>query len=334
MHDDQKVIIFEGLNSAFEKLASKCAEYEYAPRFELDTELAFDKTRQREVITKYADPYIIDFLKQTGTSATFNNKFCTYWVTEKINDKLSEGFPHTEYSKLTKFIEDIDGEYSKLGTTIVYCNHESKSVIEQEIHQKYLDFLNISLCKSIAIDVSLINEEENFNRITSFLETHKRFRNYRDSFYKKFIDYGNIVGNKILFIIDGDYEHLTKNDLRTRINAKSGSEFEFLCNTQFKSSNTFKVIDEILNRTSINKFETSYTPLKKINYKEVTKEDLDFMRLELNLLRPKTIVTFSDKLAKAIRRLDEARFSKVESFNMSLAYSNEMFDKISEKISA
>tara|TARA_Y100000034_G_scaffold44266_3_gene54236 strand:+ start:24789 stop:25781 length:993 start_codon:yes stop_codon:yes gene_type:complete len=326
MHNNQKIIIFEGANSAFEQLATRCAEYEYAPRFKFNTNLesygVLNKIEQRNAILKYADPYTIELLKATNMSITFNNKFCTYWVENQKSN--------TE-NKL-KYLEKIDSEYSKLGTTIIYCYQNEKNMIFEKNHQKYLDFLDISMCKSLAVNISLFNEEDNFKHITSFLEMHKKFRDYRDTFYEKFVDYGNIVGSEILFIIEGDHEHLTNNNVEKRMNTKSGSEFEFVCNTQYRHSNTYKVINEIFNRTKINKFETSCIPLKKTNFRKISKLDLDYIRLELNLLKPKKIITFSNKIANYISDLNEARLSKIKSFNLPIIYSNKLFDEISEYI--
>ena len=164
------------------------------------------------------------------------------------------------------------------------------------------------------------------------MNMHSRIKHYRDRFYQKMINYGRFNGTKYLFLSEKDFDYITKNDLKTRIIAETGVEFEINYLKQLEKSEITGVIDTLLQEADIDRFDTSYTTLCKSDIEKLTQFDIDILKLELNILKPKNIIVFSKKLGESISKLVEVKSTKITSVQLPLVYSSDFITNVSKEI--
>ena len=324
---EQNVIIFESCaHSNYAELMDRCSNELHIPIFNPDTNKS-----KHEFITnsiEYIDPYIVNFLKQTKNSVIFNRKYPSQYVYSNV-DNLDIN---------SDIFAKIDSLYSEMGTTIIFCyKTQFEDVNIKQLHDKtythYINFFNNSMCKILPIDISE-KIYKNVTKIISYIETQNKIKNYRDLFYKKLVNCSSLMGDKILFVIDGEFDHLTYADIDNRLHAKTGDEFNFICNRQFRNSDDSKFINEVLSRSNVHKFETSTSMLRKTDFKKISKFDLQLLESEIDMLRPNMIITFSKNVSKFASQLNSTKFTKIKNFDLPIVYSNELFNDIANEINS
>ena len=299
---NNNILIFEGDAELSAQIANTLSARHTLKVFDETTNVVSSEDDEHKR-SFYCVPYLIEFLKQTRTSAILFRQFL-HWI-----DSCEEQYARHACDELDKILAKND-------CIIVYVKHN----IEDNLNKKYIDFLNDARCRTVVVDE--IDDYVCATKIESFIEMHNKLRNYRDSFYKKLISFGRFDGSKILFFAERDTDYLTKLGLEKRICAESGKEFEDEYRAQAKSSDISKFIDLILDEAQINRFETSYTTLVKSDIEKLSQFDIDILKLELKLLRPKSIVSFSKKLTDSISSLDETKSSVIKTIKLPIVYSD------------
>jgi|TARA_Y100000310_G_scaffold309357_1_gene353365 hypothetical protein len=321
---DQNILIFENCtNIDHSKLLNSCSRKLYLEIFKFDANLKiYDELTKEQIVENnllFADPYIIQFLKQTRQSAIFDRKHISQYVNSKIDGlKIDDDI-----------FKKVDDLYSKLGTIIILLYDKFNKDPKYDL---YIKFLENTMCKVLSVDIN----DDVFNntcKIISFIDMHNKIKNYRNLFFKKLVNCSNIVGDRITFITEGDFDYLTKNDIKQRLSTKDPETFEFICNKQFKKSDTNKLMVEIFSRTkNIHKFESSTIQVKKSDFETISKFDIKLMESEIRTLKPQVIITFSKHAANFVSKLEFAKFSKIKNLEVPIVYSNELFDNIANEI--
>lgn len=314
MIQNDKILIFEGneelSTSIADKLATRCMLK------------VFDDTQKQNYIVTENDvhmqayhsvPYLTMFLRHTRTSAILFRQFLHF-----IDNCTAQNKDYT--------LAKLDATLAESDCIIVYV----KRNIDNNLNDKYIKFLNSSKCKSLVVDD--IDDYTAAIKIEAFVEMHNKIRSYRDSFYKKLISFGRFDGNKILFVAERDVEYLTKLGLEKRVQATNGKEFEDEYREQVKASEITKFIDAILLDAHMNRFETSYTTLVKSDIEKLNQFDIDILKLELKLLKPKHIVSFSKKLTESLYRLSETKSSHIVNMKLPIIYSDEVIKNAANEI--
>lgn len=151
----QKVIIFEGLDkSGKSTIAQELSKILNIPYFKFNVWSYFKKDQFKNA-TYFDQPYLLEFLKQTGTSVIVDRAYPSEVVYAPVFKR--------EHDK--EFLNKLDEEHAKLGTIIVICI--KKDVSEQdevipkekydEIIKGYLEFSINSKCKTILLDTSSLD---------------------------------------------------------------------------------------------------------------------------------------------------------------------------------
>ena len=312
----QTITIFEspkGIKRS--EFAKKFARKECYKFFQYQTEKHYNPYETKDEFFKnvliHADPYLLEFLRQTEVSVVFDRKYATQWIYDDV------------YGSLNEYVSFIDNEFAKLGTNIIFCYNND---IDKETKNKYIHMLNTTACKSLAINLNN-DETDNMNEIRSFISMHQKLMNYRDVFYDKTINCSHFIGRKILFLIEGSFDYLTKEDIAARLQVKDSCELEALCNKQFRQkSDEMKLITRIMSQSKHELYETSIIPIRKFDLETISKQDFDLAAAEIMILMPDVIVTFSKTIKAFAKKLHETRFSKILYFDLPTVYTNEIFD--------
>ena len=164
--DKQQIIIFVGPDrcgkSEISKQLSLCTGIPY---FKASSEHSTFLKKSPDDFMKqlqYADPRVIDLLKQTGHSVIMDRGFpCEFAYSAVLNRQTDQAA-----------ILDIDRAYAKLGATLVFCHRSSYEGIKddldpsidegklQQLHHMYETFFNMSKCKVVMLNV----DDEDINR--------------------------------------------------------------------------------------------------------------------------------------------------------------------------
>jgi hypothetical protein len=156
----QEVYIFEGPDMTGKtNIAKAFASQMRIPYYKNTRDAsAFSKGSTREEfvlgMSKWADPYLIDFLQQTGYGTILDRNYPSEWV-------YSRCFNRETNDELTM---NLDDGFSKLGATIILCRRRSYEGITddifpdqikeeqlQKLDKLYEDFSKITKCKVVTI---------------------------------------------------------------------------------------------------------------------------------------------------------------------------------------
>lgn len=122
----------------------------------------------------YADPRVLDLLKQTGHSVIFDRGFPCEWVYSKDRNRET----HIDTLKF------LDEEYAKLGSIIVFCYRSTYEGISDDLdptidserlaklHVLYEEFLSQSRCKVLRLCVDDENLQRQTKTIGNFINGH------------------------------------------------------------------------------------------------------------------------------------------------------------------
>ena len=152
INNKQKIIIFEGADkSAKSTIAQELSNMINVPYFKFKVWDYFKDNKFKNA-TYFDQPYILEFLKQTGYSVIIDRGYPSEYVYAQVFDR--------DFDR--NFLEKLDIEFSKLNTTIIICfkknNKEKDEIIPQDkyekIIEKYLDFSLKTRCKVIILDTS------------------------------------------------------------------------------------------------------------------------------------------------------------------------------------
>jgi len=104
---------------------------------------------------RYADPRVMDLLKQTGQSVIFDRGFPCEYAYSKVFNRETD----------TKMLAHLDEQWAKLDARIVLCCRNSyanvvddldptvKGETLQQIHDAYVDFATWTKCKLLKLQV-------------------------------------------------------------------------------------------------------------------------------------------------------------------------------------
>ena len=111
---------------------------------------------------RYADPRVMDLLKQTGASVIFDRGFPCEYAYSKVFNRETD----------TKMLKHLDEQWATLDTRIVLCCRQDYSnVVDdldptvkgetlQQLHDAYMDFTSWTKCKLLKLNV----DDENLQR--------------------------------------------------------------------------------------------------------------------------------------------------------------------------
>jgi hypothetical protein len=172
---EQKIIIFCGADMTGKTEISKALSKKLdIPYFKASTEKNNFKKSPEFFINemRYADPRMIDIIKQTGLSLIMDRGFPCEWV-------YSHAF-NRETDNTATF--KSDKEFSKLGAKIIICyRNYYDGLIDPdrpdllipskllEINDLYFKFTKISSCETYCLNVEDENIERELNEILSFI---------------------------------------------------------------------------------------------------------------------------------------------------------------------
>jgi len=148
----QRVILFEGQDKAGKSsIAKELSKVLDIPYFKFNVYKYFND-KKFENATYFDQPYLLEFLKQTKYSAIIDRGYPSEYVYAPIFGRNWD----------EEFINKLDEEHAKLGTTIVICvkkdTKEKDDVIPtdkfEEIRNRYLQFSMKTKCKTILLDTS------------------------------------------------------------------------------------------------------------------------------------------------------------------------------------
>lgn len=161
----QTIIIFEG--------ADRCGKTQIA--HELSARLSipyFKASNERDVYLnkkdyfikhlQYADPRVVDVLKQTGQSLIMDRAYPSEWVYSKVMNRETDD----------RMLEKVDESFAELNAWIVVCHRSSYQGIVDDIDSninedvlknldnEYKNFLKFTKCKKMMLNV----DDENLDR--------------------------------------------------------------------------------------------------------------------------------------------------------------------------
>ena len=119
---------------------------------------------------RFADPRVLDILRQTGHSIVFDRGFPCEYAYSKVMGRETD----------MVMLKHVDEAYAALGAVVVFCHRSSYSGIHDDLdptvgpelliklHNEYYDFLtNVSKCKRLWLNV----DDEDLNReVTEVLD--------------------------------------------------------------------------------------------------------------------------------------------------------------------
>lgn len=125
-------------------------------------------------VLKYGAPLLLDFLKQTGSSAIFDRNYPCEWVYSQAMRRPT--FP--------EILREVDNQYASIGAITIVCARKSyEGIVDDafpedlsskklaEINQLYQDFCSWSNCKSFVLFVDDENLDREISDIMKFLES-------------------------------------------------------------------------------------------------------------------------------------------------------------------
>lgn len=162
----QKVIIFEGPDrTGKSNIAQELSRRLFIPYFKNKDEVKnfLDPKDYYVNVLRYADPYFISYLKQTGNSVIIDRHYPSEWVYSTVFGRKTD----------MEALRRTDEAMAELGVKLVICwrssyaNREDDDfpgVITEEklqaIHDGYVKFREWTKCESIWLNV----DDENLNR--------------------------------------------------------------------------------------------------------------------------------------------------------------------------
>lgn len=162
----QKVIIFEGPDrTGKSNIAQELSHRLFVPYFKNKDEVKnfLDSKDYYVNVLRYADPYFISYLKQTGNSVIIDRHYPSEWVYSRVFKRKTD----------MKALRRTDEAMAALGAKIVICWRSSYANREdddfpgviteeklQKIHDGYVRFRNWTKCESIWLNV----DDEDLNR--------------------------------------------------------------------------------------------------------------------------------------------------------------------------
>lgn len=118
---------------------------------------------------RFADPRVLDILRQTGHSVVFDRGFPCEYAYSKVMGRETD----------MVMLRHVDESYAGLRAKIVFCHRSSyKGIVDdldptvkedtlEEIHAAYIDFLRWTKCEVLILNV----DDENLNReVTEVLD--------------------------------------------------------------------------------------------------------------------------------------------------------------------
>jgi hypothetical protein len=121
---------------------------------------------------RFADPRILDILRQTGHSLVFDRGYPCEYAYSKVFNRETD----------TIMLQHIDEGYAALGAKIIFCHRSSYAGIIDDLdptiteellsklHNTYYDFLQTTKCKALWLNVDDENLEREVNEIKAFVE--------------------------------------------------------------------------------------------------------------------------------------------------------------------
>ena len=162
----QKLIILEGPDrTGKSNIAQELSRRLFVPYFKNNDEVKnfLDPKDYYVNVLRYADPYFVSYLKQTGHSVIIDRHYPSEWVYSQVFKRK------TDIEALRRTDEAMAG----LGVKIVICWRSSYANREdddfpgvineeklQKIHDGYVKFREWTQCESIWLNV----DDENLNR--------------------------------------------------------------------------------------------------------------------------------------------------------------------------
>ena len=121
---------------------------------------------------RFADPRVLDILRQTGHSVVFDRGFpCEYaysWVMGRDTDKV--------------MLEHLDEAYARLGAVVVFCHRSSYAGIRDDLdptineemliqlHIAYQEFAKWTKCRLLRLNVDDENLDREAREVIQFVE--------------------------------------------------------------------------------------------------------------------------------------------------------------------
>lgn len=142
------------------------------PYFKASTEHASFLTDQSRFLKQliYADPRVLDFIKQTRASVIFDRGYPCEYAYSHVEGR------ETDHDTILK----LDHEYAKLDAVIIFCYRSSyagviddldarlQGNILQKIHDEYEKFMTLSKCRWLKLNV----DDEDLARETEEIVTY------------------------------------------------------------------------------------------------------------------------------------------------------------------
>lgn len=120
---------------------------------------------------RFADPRVIDLLRQTGHSVVFDRGFPCEFVYSKVMGRETD----------MVMLKHLDEEYEKLGAKIVMCHRSSYKgiqddldpTIKQDLLEKldkaYFEFLSWTKCDHLLLNVDDEDLDREVDQVTRFM---------------------------------------------------------------------------------------------------------------------------------------------------------------------
>lgn len=149
----QKVIIMEGPDGCGKtEIGKELAKQMGIPYFKVSSEHENWKKGKFKEALRFDQTYISDFLKQTGYSCVIDRAWPSEYVYSDIFKRETD--IHT--------LCEVDSAFSNINATVVLCMRNSYYEVKdelvpneklEEIHKKYLTFVDWTLCDVIVVPV-------------------------------------------------------------------------------------------------------------------------------------------------------------------------------------
>lgn len=151
----QRVIILEGPDGCGKtNIGQALSRRTGFPYFKPTTEREMWRDRSFKLALEYDQPYIAQFLKQTGYDAIFDRAYPSEWVYSQVFKR------ETNMAAL----EQVDRMFADLGAQIIipwrddYSRNEKDDLVPadklQELSDKYFEFIKWTKCDCIPINVN------------------------------------------------------------------------------------------------------------------------------------------------------------------------------------
>jgi|SRR5579863_1085758 len=120
---------------------------------------------------RYADPRVMDLLKQTGASVIFDRGFPCEYAYSKVFDRETDD----------KMLRHLDEQWAKLDARIVLCCRSGYSGIVDDLdptvkgetlarlHDAYMDFASWTQCKVLKLNVDDENLQRELDEVHYFI---------------------------------------------------------------------------------------------------------------------------------------------------------------------